>query len=242
MNYDSSRNKSTLITAAGILIFLAAGIFTMLFFPEREQTLDNRITMQPKKISLDIAASIDEPQENSSAKVEEAKTPKSDWYVYVTGEVKNPGYYKISPDSRIFQAVEAAGGFTKKADIASVNMAASLIDGFQVDVKAKGKNKITNNSTNVNVRIPGVQVRPANPIVLTPTRTFSNVDNDGQIDINNATAKEIEQLKGVGPAIAKRIVEYRNSHGKFSTAEDLLNVKGIGKAKFEKMRPQILIR
>ena len=62
------------------------------------------------------------------------------------------------------------------------------------------------------------------------------------IDVNHATAKELEQLNGVGPAISKRIVEYRQTHGRFSTPEDLINVRGIGAAKLEKMRSQILIR
>ena len=62
------------------------------------------------------------------------------------------------------------------------------------------------------------------------------------VDINNADAKELEKLKGVGQVIAKRIIEYRNSHGRFSSPEDLLQVKGIGNAKLEKMRSQILIR
>ena len=239
MSEDSSRNKSTLITAAGILLFLAAGIFTMLFFPSEEQKLLDTVSKSEKSEKIFLSPDVEQAAEKNE-NVPEVKKPKSDWYVYVTGEVKNPGYYKISPDSRIFQAVEAAGGFTKKADIASVNMASPLTDGFQVDVKAKSKNKIAAPS-NTNVRIPGVIQRPAAPIAF-KTPEARATTSDGRVDINAANADELTKLKGVGPAIAKKIVEYRKSHGKFSKPDDLLNVKGIGKAKLEKMRSQILIR
>ena len=117
-------------------------------------------------------------------------------------------------------------------------MASKLVDGFQINVSEKGAKKSNSNS---NVRVPGLQPRPSETIVITQ-ESRRNVKNDGKININSASAKDLEQLKGIGPAIAKRIVEYRNGHGKFSGIEDLLKVKGIGKAKLEQMRPQILIQ
>lgn len=245
MNESSSRDKNFLITTAGVIIFLAAGIFTMLFFPERKTIITNK---EQASQTIAIASSeilpVIESKTRQEIKIEISK-PKSDWYVYVTGEVKKPGYYKISADSRVFQAVEAAGGFTDKADIASVNMASRLTDGFQVNVLAKGAKKIS-----VPVTVPGMQARPAETVVIrqqaqakTQTRTNAKEkSNNGQVNINSATAKDLERLSGIGPAIAKRIIDYRNKNGNFSSPEDLLKVRGIGKAKLEKMRSQILIR
>ena len=241
MNESSGRNKSVLITAAGVIIFLAAGIFTMLFFPEREKVQQNLVSNSSSDSNLSFEIKSEEARQE--IKIEIPK-PKRDIFVHVAGEVKKPGFYQISADSRIFHAIEAAGGFTEKADQASVNLASRVTDGFQINVLAKGAKK--NQDINIPARIPGMQASSNNPIVIhqkqTQTRTVSTQSDNGRVNINSASAKELEKLNGVGPAIAKRIIEYRNSHGNFTSPEDLLNVKGIGKVKLEKMRGQILIR
>ena len=232
--------KNTLITAVGVIIFLAAGMLTMLFFPSNadrsEKRNEKNNEAREKIFSHDVPPAV---------KIPEPEKPKPDWYVYVTGEVKNPGYYKISADSRVFHAVEKAGGFTKKADQASVNMAEFLVDGLTINVNPAIKNKNVQQNMRA-VKIPGVQAANINARAALPAAIAEKPKPvpgvSGLVDVNNATAKELEQLKGVGPAIAKRIVDYRNAHGKFSSPEDLIKIKGIGNAKLEKMRPQILIR
>ncbi|MBQ9419247.1 MAG: helix-hairpin-helix domain-containing protein [Synergistaceae bacterium] len=237
MNEFLSRNKSALITAAGFILFLGAGMFTAIFFPSES---DRRVATSPKisqPPALEFASSYDpEPV----AEVPKVSKPKPDWYVYVVGEVKKPGYYKISADTRVFHAIEAAGGFTAKADQTSVNLASVLTDGLQITVMPK-------NSSPSNIiarpKIPGLAQQPQTPPSGGPGgRTTETKNNSDLVDINNASQTELEKLKGVGPAIAKRIIEYRNANGKFSSPEDLIKVKGIGSAKLEKMRSQILIR
>ena len=235
-------NKNTLITAAGVIVFLAAGMFTMLFFPERQAREQNQAKINEKPnvaVKTENAVTLTATDETESKIKNETSTPKPDWWVYVTGEVKKPGYYQLSADSRIFQAIEIAGGFTEKADQASVNMAAVLVDGFQINVAAKGAKKSSN--SNPSVPVPGMQ---AKPVIIYQNAQPENkkINIDGKVDINLASEKELEKLNGVGPATAKKIIEYRNSKGKFSKPEDLLNVKGIGKVKLEKMKSQILIR
>jgi len=242
-------NKNTLITAAGVVIFLAAGIFTMLFFPDRDKTQEQTKIIQPKNSNL--ISSFENQYEKLKPEIKEiikkeekeikTEKPKPDWFIHVAGEVKKPGIYKISADSRVFAAIDAAGGFTDKADQTSVNLASRLTDGFQIHVLAKGARKNqNNNNANIPSRVPNetVIIRQQNRTQSAPAKVNAN---DGKININSATAQDLEKLNGVGPAIAKRIIEYRNSHGNFSKPEDLLNVKGIGKAKLEKMRAQILI-
>ena len=216
-------NKKILISVTGIAAFLIAGALTMFLKPvEKFNQPEHKEKIQTQ------------PEVKPEIKIQE------DWYVYVTGEVKNPGVYKVSPDSRFFHAVEAAGGFTSRADQNSINMAERLIDGFQIYVAAK--NELENISSpapqpqqNNFTKIPGVPNNRSN--IVAQNQNYSVL-----IDINNASAKELQQLKGVGPAIAKRIVDYRKSHGRFSSPEDLLNVRGIGEKTLEKMRSQILIR
>lgn len=250
-------NRNTLITVAGVILFLAAGMYTMIFFPERQTPKQTTAKTEKTDVALktggspagesimpEIEIASDELKGELKSEIKN-ETLKPDWWVYVTGEVKKPGCYKISADSRIFQAIEIAGGFTEKADQASVNMAAVLVDGYQINVEAKGAKK--NPASNSNVRVSGIQANPVGgrpPVVIYQEATRPEVKaiHDGKVDINSATAKELEILNGVGEATAKKIIEYRNSHGRFSKPEDLLNVKGIGEAKLKKMKPQILIR
>ena len=122
-----------------------------------------------------------------------------------------------------------------------MNLASFLIDGYQIHVLAKGAKKTQNE---IQTR---VQAKPSETIVIKQQNKNQNqktsaVTIDNRVNINSASAKELERLNGVGPSIAAKIVEYRNSHGNFSSPEDLLNVRGIGKVKLEKMRKQILIR
>lgn len=220
------QTKKIIITVSGIILFLIAGTITMFFMPSENLQSEQKIIaneeqniITPEKINI--------------------------WYVYVTGAVKKPGVYKLSEDSRIFSAIEAAGGFSSKADTGSINLAELLADGMHVHVQQKGS-KISPppSANNAVVNVPGRAAKPDYIQILgnANTKPQQNNNNAGLVDINHASEIELQKLKGVGPAISRRIIEYRNQHGRFNSAEDLINVKGIGSAKLEKMRAQILIR
>jgi len=132
--------------------------------------------------------------------------------VYVVGEVASPGVYFLSQDSRIQNAIEAAGGFTASADIVSINLAMKLADGMKIYVP----------SINYGNRI---------------------VSENGQvlISVNMASIAELESIPGIGPVLAKRIYEYRQKNGPFSSYEDLLKVSGIGDKTLEKIKPYIQV-
>ena len=164
--------------------------------------------------------------------VPEPPKPPQKWFVHISGAVKNPGVYQVPENARIFQAVNMAGGLTKNADDSVLNLADFLADGVHIHIPEKP----APNSTLPSVRVPGL---PASRTLQLQAQTQSQ---EGLIDINRASAQELERLKGVGPAIAKRIVEYRQSHGSFTRPEDLLNVRGIGAAKLNQIRPQIVIQ
>lgn len=134
-------------------------------------------------------------------------------YVHVSGAVRAPGLYVLDPDARVVDAVAAAGGFADGADSASVNLARTLADGEQLVIGA-------------------ASVGPDGVAAPAPVA-------DSRIDINTATEAELDALPRVGPAIAARIVAWRTENGRFSSADDLLLVAGIGEKMLEEIRPLV---
>ena len=143
--------------------------------------------------------------------------------VHVAGEVKNPGVYTLPSGARMIDAVNAAGGATARADLEVINLATPLIDSSQIYVPAKG------------VAAHPVFARPQ-PGINGVVSSSNSAGASGLVNINRASVTELDSLPGVGPSTAQAIVEYRVAHGPFASPEDLLNVKGIGPAKFEAMR------
>ncbi len=146
------------------------------------------------------------------------------WLVHVAGAVATPGVYPLPPGSRVQDAIAAAGGLLPDADAAALNLAARLDDGVRVWVPRKGAAEPPSGPT------------ASGSIVTTPT-----VAPSFQVDINQADVTELDMLPGIGPALAQRIVEYRREHGPFQRVEDLLQVRGIGPAKLEQLRPYITV-
>ena len=229
-------SRKAIITGAGVIIFLIVGMLAMFLIPSDSDSNANKLPVQPEKISVPVSDSVPVIAEKISTVPQ-----KSDLFIYVTGAVNKPGVYKLSADSRIFKAIEAAGGFSTKADKASINLAKKLMDGTHIHVEQKGAAKPTPPQL---VNIPGVQANNnliAIPLVSKPANNNNN-SNKNLVDVNKASAEELQKLNGIGPALAKRIIEYRQAHGRFTKPDDLIQVKGIGPAKLKKMREQILIR
>jgi len=137
--------------------------------------------------------------------------------VDVAGWVRDPGVYEFHEGDRIIDAIEAAGGARPGAALDSLNLAAPLADGTQVLVAKAGPG--------------GVAGTP--PAVGATSTTLVN--------INTATASELEALPGVGEVIAQRIVDYRTENGPFASVDDLLDVSGIGDATLEEMRDLVTV-
>lgn len=136
--------------------------------------------------------------------------------VHVDGAVGAPGVYELTAGSRVADAVELAGGLTEKADTSTLNLALVLTDGEKVYVPEEGE---------------------AVPQVTTGETSSSG----GLININTATADELETLPGVGEATAAAIIEDRESNGPFSAPEDLMRVSGIGEKKFARIEGMICV-
>ncbi len=224
-------HRKEIITGAGVLLFMIAGSFAM-FITKSVTSEPVQETQTKNQNAIIESKSEPEPQPKRQESVKEI-------YVYVTGAVKKPGVYKFPEGSRIFEAIDSAGGFTPKADISALNLAETFSDAQHIHIPVKGERSRTNANANADT-YTHVTVQPTES--KTSKSNAKSSGNTGLVDVNNASENELQRLNGVGPAIAKRIYEYRQKNGRFKSAEELINVRGIGPARLEKMRSQILIR
>ena len=157
-----------------------------------------------------------------TAPVQEAQVKEI--VVYVAGAVNRPGVVQLAEGARAKDAVDACGGFLPTADTNGVNLAQKLKDGMQVTVPERMTAAAQDAAA-----ADGAQTRTAKPLP------------EGMVNINTADIKELDKLPGVGPATAKRIIEYRTENGDFQSPEEIKRVKGIGDAKYEKMKDKIVL-
>ena len=206
-------NKKIIAVAVAVVFCVLAS-----FWPQQRE--ENMLELEPHAVQMEEAAA-------------EAKIT-----VYVSGAVAKPGLHEIAPGSRAVDAIEAAGGMTEEANKDRVNLAKICKDGMQVNVPRLNAKELRKLKQAQNVYIAdnaNAVDNAAQPVNYVPA---VQQDNGGKIRLNSATLEELEELPGVGEVTAQRIVEYRNLHG-FNKIEDIMNVKGIGQAKFNKMRPYL---
>jgi competence protein ComEA len=142
--------------------------------------------------------------------------PSARVVVHVVGAVRRPGLYRLRQGSRIADAVTRAGGATSKAELAGVNLAAPLADGEQVVVPRRG---------------PGAG----------SVGTGSAANGSGRpVQLSTATLEELDELPGVGPVTAQKILDYRLEHGAFSSVDELDAVPGVGPARLEQLRELVV--
>ena len=141
---------------------------------------------------------------------DEEKTEKI--FVHVCGEVNNPGVYELNAGSRVFEALDAAGGVTKDAADDSVNQAEVLSDGQQLEILSE--EQMSRNEL---------------------TETFYS----GKMNINKATKEELMTLSGIGESKADAIIRYREENGNFNSIEEIMEIEGIKEGVFRKIEEQI---
>lgn len=173
---------------------------------------------------------IEQQAVNTASEKEEAKIT-----VYVSGAVANPGLHEIAPGSRAVEAIAAAGGMTEEANKDKVNLAKICKDGMQVNVPRLSAKERRRLAAAANTSASGAETAEQGSASYNAVQESESALT-GKVHLNTATAEKLETLPGVGAVTAQRIVEYRSAHG-FARIEDLMNVKGIGQAKFKKMQP-----
>ena len=147
--------------------------------------------------------------------------------VYVTGAVHRPDVYLLAPGSIVKEAIAAAGGATADADLDRINLAVQLQDQLQAYVPRLGE---------------GTPLAPLLSSAAAVDDTRSQPLTGSLVNINSASASELETLPGIGPAFAQRIVDYRTEHGPFATIQDITEVKGIGPATLAEIEELITVQ
>lgn len=170
-------------------------------------------------------AEVRQSQEQAEVITEETaeETSSEPVYIYVDvgGAVAAPQVVCVEEGARVFQAIDKAGGKTENADLRNINLAQVCQDGEKIYVPTADE--------------------IANAIAPGPETGSSTPAAGGKININTASSEELQTLNGVGPGLAQRIIEYRETSGKFASVEDLKNVSGIGEKTFEKMKDMICV-
>jgi competence protein ComEA len=149
--------------------------------------------------------------------------------VSVVGLVQQPGLVTVAPDARVADAVSAAGGALHGADTLGLNLARHLADGEQVvvGIAAPAGRSTALGSSVGSAGAPEIPAAPAQPV--------------GPVDLNTATAEQLDTLPGVGPVTAAAIVAWRAANGRFSAVDQLGEVDGIGPVRLEKLRPLVRV-
>ena len=155
---------------------------------------------------------------SQDAETEDTEEKQEAIYVHVCGEVVNPGVYRLHTGSRIYEAVEAAGGLSDEASAQALNQAEQIEDGQQIYVPSREEKEqqILENQS-------------ADP------------EEDGKVNLNTASKEQLKTLNGIGEAKATAIIQYREEHGGFQKIEELMEVEGIKEGTFQKIMDQIKI-
>lgn len=191
------------------------GLFLLLFLTGCNKA-DGELTLEQVLEQGDTAAEgrgMAAEMKNTAAETEDTGRQTESIWVHICGEVAAPGIYELEAGSRIYDVLMAAGGFTGDADTDFYNLAGVVTDGMQI-------------------RIPGVQE-------TAETLPGADADTGGRVNINTATAEQLQTLPGIGESRARDIITYREKHGGFDCPEQIMEVSGIKNAVYEKIRDLI---
>ena len=196
-----------------IILCILVGIYFLWPIITEESTIMPDSSVLAEDMSKEnTEKEVDSNFELSDSKIT-SNTDEKDIIVYVTGAIQSPGLYKLSSVSTVGDVIKGAGGVLPYADVEAINLAETVQGGQHVHIK-------------FNFHFHG------NPEALLRNQ---------KININTASVKELDALPGIGPTMAKRIEEYRQSKGAFTSIEDIKHVKGIGDGLFKKIRDRITV-
>jgi len=186
----------------------------------REKYLVGIIIVLIGALLFSLNRPIREEEKETSIVIEEKDTGSIKVAVHIGGAVRNPGLYYLSANSRVADAIQTAGGPTPDADLDAINLAGKVTDGLKILVPSKLKGAV-------------------NPSI---TETNEGESSGGKkININTASAKELEELPGIGPVLAEKIVSYREANGPFKSIDELKKVSGIGEKRFQAIKDLIVV-
>lgn len=201
-----------------VLIPIALLIAGVLFF----------VNQKPEQADMTEIPFADAEVQEPSSSAESPKEKKQQNKIImldIKGGVKKPGVYKIDADARVNDAIMLAGGFTKDADEAQINLAQKVQDEMVINVPYLSENSDSSTVQTTEQSSSG---------------STGNTSNQ-KVNINQATQEELESLSGIGPSKASAIIQYRDEHGMFQTVEELMEIPGIGEKTLDNIRDAIQV-
>lgn len=209
------------VVVAILVVIAAASGLAMASFSSRSSGVS--FEHSDEASASDVRGSGDaSPDDESSAKSSSA----AEAYVDVDGAVVRPGVYRLKDGARVSQAIDAAGGLTVEADVTGLNRASKIADGQKIYVPTVGEQQAA-------AAVGGAESSAA----TTPGAGSSS----GLVNINTASAAELQTLSGIGPSMAQSIIDDRSKNGPFASVDDLMRVSGIGEKKLAKIKDCICI-
>ena len=188
---------------------------------------------------------VDENKEElKKEQVIEEKENKDNMYIYITGEVNEPGVYILKEGSRISDAINIAGGTTQNANLDKINLVYLLKDGMKINIP--NNLDLKNNPNYIYITMSSGDENNDSDLINKDDNINNNSNNVSafkvsMVNINTATQTELETLPGIGPSLALKIINYRKENGKFENIEELKNVSGIGDNKYDEIKEYIYI-
>lgn len=235
-NFIRLHKKELIKVGAGVLVFVMA--FVTLCIRNDDKQSKELVLAQADGMQI-----VDEGNEAQLKKDEELELQGIEKendslqkviYVDVSGAVKKPNVYELEEGSRVYNAIDLAGGFSEDADYSNLNLAQVLKDQDKITVSTKEELKRENNKEAVtNGKSSGISNAAS-------SSTIGSVDGD-MININTANSEELQNISGIGPSTAEKIIDYRTQNGKFNTIEEIMNVSGIGQKTFAKFKDRITV-
>ena len=221
INDFNKKNKILLI----VIVAIVAIISYYFIFDRKEEWLNN----QEQNLEIKEEIKTNDQIENNSN--EQQLEKNENIIVHVSGAVNKEGIVELKNNSRIIDAIDKAGGLKDEADITNINLAYIIEDGMKIHIPSKEEKEST---IIVESNIDSGTVEQSNEIK-------SNNNKKLKININTATKTDLETLPGIGESTALKIIEYRKKKGKFKLIEDIKQVNGIGKNKFNKIKELITV-
>lgn len=211
-------NKKLIIIIIFAIIILAVTYYIYAKSND-EIILYNNNNLNTEENIIDENTNENKDNNNINNKLEDEENKKI--IIHITGSVVNQGIVKLKENSRISDAIEAAGGTREDADLSKTNLAYILEDGMKIYIPSFNDEEDTN---------------------VAQEDVVENKNKFSKININKANQEELENIPGIGASTANKIIMYRNEYGKFQSIDEIKNVKGIGNSKFESMKEYICIK
>lgn len=213
------------LAALTVALLVAAAFAAYHFLTGRPQTVAAPVPEPPRPVASE-QASAPSPGAGPTASAGPAPGAAGSVVIDVSGKVRDPGVHRLRSGSRVADALKAAGGARPGADLSGLNRARVLTDGEQIVVGAPPAPTPTGSGAAATAE-PGGAAGGAGPASAAP------------VSLNSATADQLDTLPGVGPVLARHILDYRTQHGGFRSVDELREVNGIGDRRFSDLRPLV---